>query len=250
MTDHRKLKILHYLFFDLLSAFFAVGPAVLTWSVIIFLVFYFSGSTTLLIIVLLLSPLLSGLTFISFLALFKFFIPKLKPGVTHIGFNKNTLSWYCHLALNRSIKVSGLRYLLNISYLLKFLLYRALGAKIGFGINTPMEFTFVDLPLLTIGSGTTFGENVHVSCHYFTGDRLLLKPVTIGTNCFLGANCIIGPGSKIGDKAYVGYGNIVSGDVIADNEYIGDLEWRNGSPTRVMKIQKNNLTRPKKIQKH
>lgn len=247
MTKKKSIQTRHYIFFDLLSTLFSVGPAVCTWSIIILLIRTASSSTALLITVLLASPLLACISFISILTLFRLLLPKLEPGVTHIGLNKKTIAWYSHLALNRSVKVSGLRYLLNVSYVLKFLLYRALGAKIGFGLNTPMEYTLADLPLLSIGSGTTFGEDVYVSCHYFTGDRLLLKPVTIGKNCFLGANSTVGAGSQIGDNAHIGFGNIVSGEKINESDYINDLEWRNGSPLREIKIQKANLARQRLI---
>ena len=243
MSNKNSIKPYHFIFFDLLSGILAVGPAILSWATVILLAMHFASSSIMLIIILLASPLLLCLTFISILAIFRMIIPKLKPGVTHIGFNKSTIAWYCHLALNRSLKVSGFRYLLNVSYVLKYLVYRALGAKIGFGIHTPMEYTLVDLPLLEIGAGTSFGENVHVFCHYFTGDRLLLKSVKIGKNCFLGTNCIVGPGSQIGDNTYIGFGNIVSGDNIADREHIGDGEWKEGSPKRALKAKQTNLAR-------
>lgn len=243
MSNKNNIKPYHFIFFDLLSGLLAVGPAILSWTAIILLAIHFSSSSGKLILILLVSPLLLCLTFISILATLRMLIPQLKPGVTHIGLNKGTIAWYCHLALNRSLKVSGFRYLLNVSYVLKYLVYRALGAKIGFGIHTPMEYTLVDLPLLEIGAGTSFGEDVHVFCHYFTGDRLLLKPVKIGKNCFLGTNCVIGPGSQIGDNAYVGFGNIVSGDNIADSEHIGDGEWKEGSPKRALKVQQSTLAR-------
>ncbi|MEO8965595.1 MAG: hypothetical protein ABI370_13100 [Gammaproteobacteria bacterium] len=245
MNNQKPIKIHHFISFDFIAALLAIGPGVISWSLVILLAIHFSSSKGLLILILLVSPLLLSLTFISILAIFRMLIPKLKPGVTHIGFNKGTFAWYCHLALNRSLKVSGFRYLLNVSYVLKFLVYRALGAKIGFGIHTPMEYTLVDLTLLEIGAGTSFGENVHVFCHYFTGDRLLLKSVKIGKNCFLGTNCIVGPGSQIGNNAYVGFGNIVSGDSIADGEHIGDGEWKEGSPKRALKAKQTNLARKK-----
>ena len=243
MNNKNSIRPYHFIFFDLLSGILAVGPAILSWAAVILLTMHFASSSIMLIIILLASPLLLCLAFISILTIFRMLIPKLKPGVTHIGFNKGTIAWYCHLALNRSLKVSGFRYLLNVSYVLKYLVYRALGAKIGFGIHTPMEYTLVDLPLLEIGAGTSFGENVHVFCHYFTGDRLLLKSVKIGKNCFLGTNCIVGPGSQIGDNTYIGFGNIVSGDNIADREHIGDGEWKEGSPKRALKAKQTNLAR-------
>lgn len=221
----------HLVFFDLLSLALSIAPGVVSWTAVISFGLQIS-SKKLLFAYLIASPLLLAFSFILTLALFRQLIPKLTAGVTEIGMNRKTIAWYCHLALNRSLKVSGLRYLLNVSYFLKYLTYRALGAQIELGVHTPMEFTLVDLPLIQIGAGTTIGENVHISCHYFMGDRLLLKPIKIGKGCFLGMDSVVGPGSQLGDGVRVGFGNIVSGDRLADQDVVCDGEWREGSPRR------------------
>lgn len=231
MSKPSPLSTPHLILFDVLSAIFSVGPGLLSWT-LFFVITKSLAASPFLIPFLLVSPLVVALTFIVLVWAMRVAAPKLKPGVTRIGLNKGTLAWYVNLALNRAVKVSGLRYLLNVSYVLKFLTYRALGSRIAFGVHTPMEFTLVDLPLIEIGAGTTLGESVHVSCHYFMGDRLLLKPVKVGANCFIGMNTTVGPGSRLEDGAWVGYNNLVSGEHLTSDTRIGDNEWIEGSPVR------------------
>ena len=178
------------------------------------------------------APLILSFVFIGITWIMRLALPRLHPGAYRIGFNGGTLAWYCHLALNRSLKVSGLRYLVNSLYLTKFLVHRALGAKIAWNVSTPMESTFVDLPLIEIGSGTFFGENAHIVCHFLRGDLLWLRRVKIGKNVFIGMNCTIGPGTQIGDDAWIGFGNILTGEHIEKSGRLEDGQWRHGSPKR------------------
>src|SRR5262245_30862879 len=111
--EKSKLTVGHYVFFDVLAAVFSVAPGALAWSAVVYGLVQLHGSM-LFFPALLVAPLAVALVFICMLRLFRMMMPALKPGVTRIGLNKGTMAWYCHLALNRALKVSGMRYLLNV----------------------------------------------------------------------------------------------------------------------------------------
>jgi len=218
-----------HLLLDLIGYGLSVLPGLLTWSIHVWIAIEL-GEQGSLIPFLIVSPLTLALVFISCIALLRLFLPELRQGVFQVGFNRGVLAWYSHLALNRAIKVSGLRYLINIFYFTKYLYFKACGASIRYGLNTPMEYVLVDLPLVTIGSNCSIGENVHISCHVFQGNRLLLKKVSLGDSVFVGMNCVIGPGTKVGSGSRIGFGNILMGDRLPQNSEILDGEWWKGSP--------------------
>ncbi|RSX55323.1 glycosyltransferase [Bifidobacterium samirii] len=80
--------------------------------------------------------------------------------------------------------------------------------------------------LISIGSETIFGENVHVydHNHRFADPTVAIKdqgyteaPVRIGRHCWIGSNVTILKGSTIGDNTVIGAGCVVSGDIPADS---------------------------------
>ena len=86
---------------------------------------------------------------------------------------------------------------------------------------------------LTIGSNTVISRNVLIYTQDHDvqgetlpfGDRLSLRPVTIGANVWMGMNVCITPGTTIGDGAIVGMGTVVSGDV-PPMAVIASQKWR------------------------
>lgn len=227
---------------DILGYIFSVLPVVITWSLTICIgqklaeqnLFWYS---------LPLIPILIGAVFISVIFLMRLLIPIPKAGRHKVGLNKSCVGWFLYMALGRAVKISGIRPMLHSFYITRFLLYRALGVKMGYGANTSIEFVLVDLPLITIGKNCVIGEAVHISCHYFLEKNLILRPITIGDNVFIGGQCVVGPGSQIGEGSWIGWGNAINGDTLPPNTKIPNFTWATGKPTQVKSssdVKENN----------
>jgi maltose O-acetyltransferase len=77
---------------------------------------------------------------------------------------------------------------------------------------------FIDYAPITIGENTAFSyENMVItSTHDYLSDSsldIMVKPVTIGKNCWITSRCIILPGVNIGDNVVIGAGSVVTGDI-------------------------------------
>lgn len=219
---------------DLLALPFTFGPGVAAWSVF-FVELEKAYTRDRLAELLVLSPFLVMGVFLAVLLLLRLCIPRPRPGRHPFALSRDVLGWFLHLALSRAPKVSGLRYPLVALATTRWLMLRALGGKVAFDTNISLEFTLVDLPLLTIGPGTTLGEHTYVGAHLFRGDLLILEPVTIGADVFVGGRCTIGPGTRIDDGAWVGFGNNLAGDHVPAGGRLRDCQWWFGSPARAAK---------------
>lgn len=219
------------IFLDLFGYFLSVGPVIVTWAATIALS-YEAIKQNIFWPIFPLLPIFTTSVFLLIVFLVRLIIPRLEAGKYEVGFNRGIISWYANMALNRASKISGIRPLLHSFYITRFLLYRALGARVGFGSNTSIEFVLVDVPLITIGKNCVIGEGVHISCHYFLGSILILRPVTIGDDVFISSHCIIGPGSEIGSGSWIGYGNAIGGEKLEPNTQLKNFAWSLGGPTQ------------------
>lgn len=95
-----------------------------------------------------------------------------------------------------------------------------------------------DYSMITIGDATTISTDVVFLTHDYSiskGLKLIdsklsgrfLKPIRIGSNCFIGMRSILLPGTVLGDHVIVGAGSIVKG-VFPDNVVIC------GNPARII----------------
>ena len=97
------------------------------------------------------------------------------------------------------------------------LFFRIIGAKIGKNcqINTGM---LNDAYLLEIGDNVIVGGQTDISCHIFENNKLILKPVKIGSGTMIGAHCYISPGVTIGRNCLIGLNSYIRKDkTIPDN---------------------------------
>jgi hypothetical protein len=148
-------------------------------------------------------PFIAGASFIGVIGLFRSLLPRLRTGIFQPGFNRGFIAWYCHLSLARSASVFGIRPLLQSTYLTRYLYWRAMGAKVAFGVHSSFTVDLADAPLVRIGENTTLADHARVSAHTFVGDKVYLAPVEIGSGCFVGAGASIGPKTQIEDGCWV-----------------------------------------------
>lgn len=96
----------------------------------------------------------------------------------------------------------------------------------GMGFIDPnAHFDGNDYSLIFIGKNTTISTNVEVLTHDYSiavglksigihePKARFLKPVKIGSYCFIGERTILLPGSEVGDNCIIGSGSIVSGKI-------------------------------------
>lgn len=205
---------------DLLSVFFSLMPGVAAISLTLLFVFHGYVITWL---VLPLAPFVLCATFIFIIATIRMCLPQLKPGKYKREMNKMTFAWFCHFALTRSAKITGLIPLIQTFNITKFLYWRALGAKVSFQIVNSFDIDFVDCPLITIGKNVTLGSGVSISCHSDVGNLLILAPVLIEDNVFVGMATAIGPATTIKKGCWIGYGNTFVNQVVEENTRLGNV---------------------------
>ena len=109
--------------------------------------------------------------------------------------------------------------------------------KHGF-IAPSVSFDANDYSLITIGDATTISLDVVFLTHDYSiskGLKLIdpnlsgrfLKPIRVGSNCFVGMRTILLPGTTLGDNVIVGAGAVVKG-TFPDNVVIA------GNPAKVI----------------
>lgn len=209
-----KMTTATLLMIDVIAFFLSLMPAVVAYGVMgLFLVHTFSKTWFSLVF----APLVLFGSFIMVVAAIRLCLPKIKPGRYKRELNKAVLSWYCHFALSRAAKITGLLPVLQSFHVTKYLYWRALGAKVAFSITNSFDIDFVDCPLITIGSGVTLASQTTISCHSDVGKFLLLAPVVIEDDVFIGMANTIGPGTVIKKGAWIGFGNALVNQVIEEN---------------------------------
>ncbi len=222
---------------EVLTMFFALGPAAATWfTTIAFLRVIWENPYFYLWLLLL--PSVVIFSFLLITLMMRLSLPKVKAGVFPIGISKGFLAWLLTLYLGHGVRIAGLQPLFSAFYGLKYLYWKAMGANIAYGINSSIFTNFADYPMLTIKSGCSIGAFSLISCHTFVGNKVLVGPVTIEKNVYVGLDVIIGPRTTIGEGAWIGAGNRLLQDTVAPNAKVENFEWEHFSP----KIKNNDQT--------
>ena len=118
-----------------------------------------------------------------------------------------------------------------------------IGAKISIGNNTRIHGSCLHAyKSIEIGSNCLIAAN----CQIFDGSghdtylddpskrastRGVVKPITIGNNCWIGTSTIILPGTILGNNCIVAAGSVLNGE-FKDNSLIG------GNPGKFIKLVK------------
>lgn len=208
------------IFIDLISILFSLMPGVFAFCMTGLFIYHGYAKTWL---VLLLAPFVLFFSFIAIIALIRICLPKLKPGRHKRELNKAMFSWFCHFSLSRSAKIWGLISLLQSFSVLKFLYWRALGAKVSFQIMNSFDIDFVDCPLISIGKNVTLASQVSISCHSDVGSLLFLSPVVIEDDVFIAMSVTIGPGTTVKKGAWIGYGNALVNQTVDEQERLPNI---------------------------
>lgn len=224
--DSSRPPLIQYVGADVVGLIFSWTPAVFAWGSAIFfaLKMWRAEQQWALIFV----PVVASLSLILCLLVFRICLPKLRRGVYPVSLNRMVVSWWCQVAMGRALDVSGLRAFIFSSPLMKFLFFRAMGAKFKYRAQTSLNTDFVDYPLIEISEGVTIGEGTLISCHSMIGDKIMLKGVSIGPNVLVSANCAIGPGTVIKEGAYIGYRNSLLGITIEARQRVEDFQYDYG----------------------
>lgn len=230
-TEKKKPNSALFLAADLMALPISLTPVASAWGVPLALLFH-SWGTEFFYLVLALTPVLAALTLIVAVRVVRLFLPKLRKGLYDLGLNRGFLSWYLHMALSRSGDHSGLKPILQSFYILKFLYWRAQGARIAFGVNSAMGLSIVDYPMIEVGTGSTLSDEVTLSAHTFVNDRILIAPVKLGNRVFVGYESVIGARSRIDDDVWIGIHNIIVGDKIETGAKLENFAWERGNPKR------------------
>ena len=181
---------------DAFAYIFVLLPGLAAWGCFLISI-SLSQSIEELVFIVLVAPFFLVSVLAASIFILRLFLPKMEKGIFLISFNRNYLSWLLHLKLVRAIRVCGLRDLIHSFFIFRFIIYRALGGKIPLSLHTSMDFELVDLPLISIGNETMLQDHVKISCHILTKEKLILRPVRIGSDCIVYSNSFIRPGTVV-----------------------------------------------------
>lgn len=216
-------------FIDLLSMTFALTPGMAAWLATILYVRWCWERPFFAAWVLLAPVLLAGV-FLVTNWLMRLSLPRVKPGVYDIGTGKEFMAWYLCLCLGHAVRIAGLQPFFYTFYITKYLYWRAMGARIAYGVNSSIFANLADFPLITIGRGCTLGAFIFISGHVFVGNKVQLGEVILGDNVFLGKDTVVGPRTTIGSGSWIGMYNKLLNDQVPENTRIGDFEWEHFNP--------------------
>lgn len=180
----------------------------------------------------LLAPAVLATAFLVACWLIRLGIPRMRPGTYKMEMSRDYLAWYMTLCLGHAVRISGLQPFFFTFYLTKYLYWRAMGARIAYGVNSSIFAYLADYPLLTIGKGCTMGANVLVIGHLFLGDKVMLGPVTLGDNVFLGFGAFVGPRTTIGARSWIGMQNKLLKDTLPEDSRLENFEWEHFNPAQ------------------
>ena len=220
-TKNKHLPLSTMLIIDLISFVFSLLPNIVAFGLTgVFLYHTYHVSW----FALLVSPIVLLGGFVLSIFLLRICLPNLKPGRYKKELNKAVVSWFCHFALGRAAKISGMVRVLQTFNITKFLYWRALGAKVSFYITNSYDIDFVDSPLIKIGKGVTIGSETSISCHADIGNCLILGKVIVEDNVFIAMSCTIGPNTTIKKNAWIGFGNPLTNETIGEGEKLKNID--------------------------
>ncbi|MDA9189590.1 hypothetical protein N9O57_01280 [bacterium] len=231
-----KLKIAT----EALSLIFSLGICSTVWAISLYFIFYLYSSAY--YFALIFVPLFSCLLYIGMIFTLRCLLPRVRPGRYIIGKDSMSLIWFLHMNLNRSAKAVGLLQIIKSSNILKYLFYKALGAKIAYATNFSMDLEIADPQLTRIDEDVIIGGQCYLGGHIVEGNKLILGPIHLKKSSFVSFRCIIGPGSILEEGSVVGPGNSVHKRTVKKGEKIPTLAWAGGPPRAESSVPRTQET--------
>lgn len=149
-------------------------------------------------------------------------LPRLAPGVHAFPGSRVATGWLAHFALQRVANLPLWQPLVFSFAGLRWLLLRALGAKVAFGIQTATDVRVVDPSLLEVGPGSMLAAGTFVACHLIENGRLTLAPVRVAAGAQVMGQVTLAPGVTIGENAVIGPGTaLLTGVVVGEDAFVG-----------------------------
>jgi acetyltransferase-like isoleucine patch superfamily enzyme len=136
-------------------------------------------------------------------------IPKLQPGQHAFPGSTQAVGWLFHFGLQRIMNQPLWRPMVFSLAGLRWLMLRALGAKVAFGIQSAMDILLVDPSLVEVGPGSMLAAGTLLSGHVIESGQLLIAPVKLGANVQIMGQATLAPGVEIGENTVVGPGSKV-----------------------------------------
>ncbi|MDY7226122.1 hypothetical protein [Hyalangium rubrum] len=216
---------------DLITMTFSLSPGLVAWAAFVLFLRWSWDRAWFPLWALLAPGVLAG-TFLLACWLIRLCIPRIRPGTYKMEMSRDYLAWYMTLCLGHAVRISALQPFFFTFYITKYLYWRAMGARIAYGVNSSLFAVLADYPLLTIGKGCTVGANVLVIGHLFLGDKVMLGPVNIGDNVFLSFGAFVGPRTTIGARSWIGMQNKLLKDTLPEDSRLENFEWEHFNPNQ------------------
>jgi len=112
----------------------------------------------------------------------------------------------------------------------KNLVAKCFGMRVGRNVKICKETQIYNPDRITIGDNTLIGTYSLITCHLEENRMIVMKPVSIGSDCLIGGGTWIFPGVKIGNNVVVGARSVIP----KNKELPANSVWA-GNPVRRIK---------------
>ncbi len=148
--------------------------------------------------------------------------PRLVPGAYPFPGHPQALAWMLHFALQRIMNLPLWSRIVFAFAGLRWLWFRALGARAAFDMQSAVDIVITDPSLLEVGKGSMLAAGAFVTGHFIENGQLLLEPVKIGAGAQIHGQVTLAPGVRVGQNTIIGPGcKLLPGSVVGDDSHLG-----------------------------
>lgn len=161
-----------------------------------------------------------GMTALAFLV--RVCLPRLEPGEYPFPNHRMSVSWALTFALSRVVYLPLWSFFIFGFSTLRYLLLRALGAKVAYQMNTSSDAVVLDPQMMEIGPETMLAADTLLAGHLVEKDVLKLGRVVLGEGVQALGGVKIGPNTRVGPFTQLGPETRIAGDVeIGEYAHLG-----------------------------